>query len=277
MNAPLPLVSVCIPTYRGAAHISAAIESVLAQSLTDFELLIIDDNSPDDTAVRVASHSDPRIRFLKNPSNLGPQGNWNRCLSVSRGKYFKLLPQDDLLTPSCLEKQVAILEQDTEHRLALVFCARTIVNANGRVIMKRGYPGKLTGPIPAQSVINRCLRRGTNLLGEPGSVLIRKELADQIGEFDADCPYVIDLDYWFRLLLKGDAYYLPEPLASFRVSGGSWSIAIGSKQREDFRRFIAKVAANRDFKARSVDIHMGKLMADLNNYLRIIFYRLALK
>lgn len=276
LKTAAPTVSVCIPTYRGATHIGAAIESVLAQSYTNFELIVIDDNSPDDTAAIVQGYLDPRIRFLQNPGNLGPQGNWNRCLNEASGKYFKLLPQDDLLAPDCLAKQVAILDQDDAQRIALVYCARTIVDAQDRPLMVRGYSGGRTGIINAQNLIRHCLRRGTNLIGEPGSVLFRRQLANSVGLFDASIPYVLDLDYWFRLLLKGDSYYLPEALASFRVSRGSWSVAIGSKQSIDYRRFIGKIANDPDFSVRRIDILMGSIMAELNNYMRLVFYRFIL-
>jgi len=271
-----PLVSVCIPTYHGAEHIGAAIESVLAQSLTDLELLIIDDNSPDDTASVVACYQDPRIRFLRNPSNLGPEANWNRCLTESRGKYFKLLPQDDLLYPQCLEQQVAVLEQDDQQRFALVFCARTIIDAEGRALTTRRYPGGSRGIIPGPTLIRRCVRYGTNLIGEPGSVLFRRELAMKTGPFDGSISYIIDLDYWFRLLLQGDGYYIPDTLTAFRVSPGSWSVAIGDRQSVDFRKFITKVARNPHYVTNYIDIITGNIMARFNNYLRILFYRFML-
>src|SRR5687767_10059373 len=140
-------VSVCIPSYRGAAHVAATIESVLAQTFSDFELLIVDDHSPDETALVVGRYRDNRIRFVRNERNVGPQGNWNRCLQLARGRYFKLLPQDDLLAPQCLARQVDVLEADRSQRLALVFSARTIIDANGRAIMTRGYPSRDGGPI----------------------------------------------------------------------------------------------------------------------------------
>ena len=87
-----PLVSVCIPTYRGMPHLRAAIDSVLAQTLSDFELVVIDDNSPDDSFAIASSYGDRRIRCLRNPRNLGPEGNWNRCLAEAKGRYVKLLP-----------------------------------------------------------------------------------------------------------------------------------------------------------------------------------------
>lgn len=268
-----PAVSVCIPCYRGAVHLGAAIESVLAQTFTDFELIIIDDNSPDNTDEVVASFSDPRIRYLKNRTNLGPDGNWNRCLDEATGRYFKLLPQDDLLHPSCLAKQIAVLEEDREQRIALVFCARTILDARDRAIMVRGYPMRRSGIVPAHTLVRQCVRRGTNVVGEPGSVMFRRQLAAVAGRFDASIPYVLDLDYWVKLLGHGDAYYLNEALASFRVSGGSWSVRIGARQSQEYQSFISKVTANTAFKASSLDILAGKTMSKVNAVLRAVLYR----
>jgi glycosyltransferase involved in cell wall biosynthesis len=271
-----PRVSVCIPTYRGAATLGAAIESVLAQTLTDFELVIIDDGSPDDTRAVVERYRDPRLRYLRNESNLGPEGNWNRCLAEAQGRFFKLLPHDDLLHPECLARQVIVLETDRDERLALVFSARTVLRPDGRALMRRGYPGAVEGRLPAQQVMRACVRRGTNLLGEPGAVLMRRSLAERVGPFDATFPYVIDLDYWFRLLLHGDAYYCAEPLASFRVSTGQWSIALGRQQSADFRRCVARHRDRSGLSIDPLDELIGWLTSEWNSLARRVFYRLYL-
>ena len=277
MKPQLPRVSVCIPTYRGRVTIGPAIESVLAQSLSDFELIVIDDGSPDDTRAIVEGFADPRLIYVRNEHNLGPQGNWNRCLELARGKYFKLLPHDDLLHPHCLERQVAVLDTDRNQRIALVFSAREVLGPEGRVLTRRGDPGGREGPIAGGMVMRACVRRGTNLLGEPGAVLFRKSLADRIGGFDATNPYVIDLDYWFRLLAHGDAYFCAEPLASFRVSGSSWSVAIGTGQSNDFRNFVARFAARGALPATAFDYCCGHFTPTLNNLARLLFYRLYLR
>ena len=276
-KAKPPCISVCVPTYRGAATLGPAIESVLAQTDSDFELIVIDDGSPDDTRAVVERFADPRLRYVRNARNLGPEGNWNRCLELASGTYFKLLPHDDLLHPRCLERQRAVLDADLDERVALVFSARDVVGADGRLLTRRGYPGGHEGIIGASSVMGACVRRGTNLLGEPGAVLMRKSLADRIGPFDATNPYVIDLDYWFRLLAHGDAYYCAEALAGFRVSGGSWSVAIGSKQSTDFREFVDRMKARGALSATAFDRCCGRLTPALNNLARLIFYRLYLR
>jgi cellulose synthase/poly-beta-1,6-N-acetylglucosamine synthase-like glycosyltransferase len=103
---PRPTVTVAIPTYNGTAFLAPAIESVLAQTLPNFELLIVDDHSSDDIDSVLALFDDPRIRVLRNDRNLGPEANWNRCLTEARGRYFKLLPQDGqrLLPIACARK-----------------------------------------------------------------------------------------------------------------------------------------------------------------------------
>lgn len=273
-----PSVSVCIPAYRGAAHLAAAVDSVLTQSFSDFELVVVDDNSPDATADIIAGYKDPRIRYLRNDDNLGPQGNWTRALSEARGKYFKLMPQDDLLAPNCLADQVAVLEADTFCRLALVFGSRQIINADGRVLMRRAAFGPSPRQLASRELILACVRAGTNLVGEPGNVLIRRELARRIGSFDGTYGYMIDLDYWFRALRHGGAAYLPQNMSSFRVSAGSWSVTIGKHQHIQFRRFLDKCTTDPDFpRIGIIDRWRGANMAMVNSLLRRLIYNRLLR
>ena len=274
----VPTVSVCIPTYRGAAHLGSAIESVLNQDFTDFELIVIDDNSPDNTYEVVSNYQDQRLRYVKNTANLGPEGNWNKCLTEAKGKYFKLLPQDDILAKDCLSRQIDILEKDTNELIALVFCARYIIDGRGKIMTKRGYRQRQEGIIPGAELIKDSIRWGTNLIGEPGAVTFRHALAGKIGHFDGSISYILDLDYWFRLLINGDAYYIASPLSSFRVASGSWSIDIGDRQSEDYNRFIDKCFQNSAYRIGKLDCTLGYITAKINNYLRLLFYNfLALR
>lgn len=279
MNVPhtaAPRVSVCIPTYRGAETLAAAIESVLAQTHADFELIVVDDASPDDTAAVVARFTDPRLRYVRNMRNLGPEGNWNHCLALARGTYFKLLPHDDLLRRDCLERQVAVLDADTGGHIAFAFSARDVIGRGGEVLLAgRGVPGAPSGRIGGDELLRRCLRHGTNVIGEPGAVLFRRTLGAIVGGFDARYPYVVDFDYWTRLLEHGDAWYDAEALASFRVWRGSWSVAIGAGQRADFNRFMAGLDARARLAAATPwDRLCGCVTPALNNLARLGFYRL---
>jgi glycosyltransferase involved in cell wall biosynthesis len=268
-----PLVSVCIPTYRGAAFLGAAINSVLRQSYPHFEIWVLDDNSPDDTAALVSRYADPRLHYLRNAHNLGPEGNWNRCLELAKGKYFKLLPHDDVLAADCLAAQVAVLEADAQGEIVLVFGAREIIDPAGRVLMRRGLPRTQAGRMAGLGLIKRCIRAGTNLIGEPGNALFRRALVTRVGAYDASHPYLVDLDYWFRILLHGDAHYTATQTSSFRVCPGSWSVALGGKQYRDFKGFVDKFQADARFRLSRTDRAIGLARARLNTVGRALVYR----
>lgn len=273
-----PLVSVCMPVFCGAPHLAAAIDSVLEQTLTDFELIIVDDCSSDASPDIVSKYRDPRIRYLRNQINLGAQDNWNRALSLARGKYFKLMPQDDLLAATCLADQVAVLENDSAQHVALVFGGRAIIDASGRQLMRRSRFGSVQKKINAHELIYACIRGGTNLIGEPGNVLMRLDLARRIGEFDGAYGYMIDLDYWFRALRHGRAIYLPQNMSFFRISAGSWSVAIGARQKSEFNAFIRKCMRDPQFiHVGKVDLWRSMIMASLNARLRSAIYRWSLR
>ena len=270
-------VSVVIPAYNGARYIRAAVESVLVQAGVDFELVVVDDHSKDDTAAIVEAMRDPRVRVLRNPSNLGPEGNWNRALELATGRYVKLLPQDDLLQPGSLAGQVAVLDADTDERIALVFGARDIIGPTGRVLTRRGLRGVPPGRVPAAALVRHCVRRGTNVIGEPGAILFRRALADKVGRFDGQQGFVIDLDYWIRLLAYGDAWYMAEPVSSFRISRGSWSVAIGRRQSRQYTDFIARMKSAGHVSNSRSDLVIGKAAAHMNTALRLVFYRLFIR
>src|SRR5690349_8083201 len=107
-----PNVSVLVPTYNYARFLDKAIQSVLRQTYKNFELIIVDDNSTDDTDQVVQKYlADERVSYHKNSSNLGLPGNWNKCLSLAKGTYIKFLMADDEFHPTMLEKFTAILDQ----------------------------------------------------------------------------------------------------------------------------------------------------------------------
>jgi len=275
--ARTPAVSVCIPTYKGAAHLRTSIESVLAQTFGDLELVIVDDNSPDDTFAIASGYQDLRVRCLRNDRNLGAEGNWNRCLDEAAGTYYRLLPQDDVLAPDCLQRQIEVLEADTRREIALVFSARTIIDGAGNTVMERRPFGRMPRRLTGDELFRRCLYRGTNVIGEPGGVMFRRALARQVGPYDATFPYVVDLDYWLRLLEHGDGYYLPETLVSFRVSPGAWSVAIGASQATQFAGLVTAAAKNGRWQASAVDLAAARGIALGNNAVRLALYRLLFR
>lgn len=209
-----PKVSVLIPTYNYAAYLPEAIESVLSQSYTDFELLVIDDRSADETAGILAGYAkgDPRISFRVNPRNLGMVENWNLCLRLAAGEYVKYLFADDLLcSPEALRLMVEALDENPA--AALVASARRIIDSQGRSsAVLAHFPDSEC--IEGSRVINHCLRHQKNRIGEPTAVMFRRYLAAE--GFDPRFGQIVDLEFWFRLLEKGGLAYINRPLAAFR-------------------------------------------------------------
>ena len=104
-------VSVCIPSHNGADFLPQAIESVLAQTFTDFELVVVDDSSDDASVAIARSFDDPRLRLHANPARLGLVGNWNRCVELARGEYIYLFHQDDVMEPDNLARKSSFLDE----------------------------------------------------------------------------------------------------------------------------------------------------------------------
>ena len=115
-GAGVPAVSVGMPVYNGETYLEVAIGSVLAQSFDDLELIICDNASTDRTAEICQDHAarDSRIRYFRNPQNLGAAPNYNLAFSHARGRYFKWLAHDDRMTPSYLAKAVRVLDERTD-------------------------------------------------------------------------------------------------------------------------------------------------------------------
>lgn len=217
MSGTAPRVSVCMPTYNYARYLPEAIESVLAQDFTDFELLIIDDCSCDDTGevVRRYSAVDDRVVFSVNEKNLGMVENWNLCLERARGGYVKFLFGDDALAGrDSLGRMVAALDADPG--VSLVGSPRNIIDDDSRVIETLSYlpAGEA---VAGTELISRCLceQRNQNLIGEPSVVMFRKSQSGR--GFNPRYRQLVDLEMWFHLLEQGSYLHLERPYSSFRI------------------------------------------------------------
>lgn len=271
MRKSNPKVSVCIPVYNCEAYLANTIRSVLAQSLTDFELVIIDNASTDRTAEIISGFEDPRLRSLRNEKNLGMMGNWNRCLEEARGEFIKLLPADDLIYPACLERQVAAFIHHPS--VSLVCCSRDIIDVHDKKLIKRSFAG-LNGQVRGLEAVKRIVRSGTNRLGEPGAILFRRDLIGRERRFSDRYPYVIDLSLWIQMLGLGDLYVIQESLCAFRVSPQSESVNSRHFHRDDFSRFI-RAMDKQTFELTSFDIASGVANSSLLEFMRRVFYKLT--
>ena len=207
-----------MPTYNFAQFLPEAIESVLEQTFTDFEFLIIDDQSQDASAAVIQRYAeqDNRILFRVNDRNLGMVRNWNACLEQARGTYIKYLFGDDkLATRESLAKMVSVL--DTDPSVALVASARNVIDDRSDLLSVRSEC-RVAGKSNGRTVIQDCLFEQRNKIGEPSVVLFRKNLGQR--GFNTAYQQLVDLELWFALLEQGDFYFINEPLCSFREHAG---------------------------------------------------------
>lgn len=220
-NAQQPEISICLPVYNGAKYLRQAIESALSQTYADFELLISDDGSSDDSVSIAQEYADKDKRVIawRNEQNLGLFENYNLCMERARGKFIKLFAQDDVFAPKLLEKmRDALLE---EEGVSLVVSGRKWIDAEGKeyepkheCLRRIWKPFPCVTRLPGKDVIAETLRTLTNWIGEPSTVMFRKE--HQGEGFDCNFRQIGDLELWYRILQQGDYFYLSEQLCHFR-------------------------------------------------------------
>ncbi len=246
-----PLVAVCLPVYNASAYLGEAIESVLAQDFERWEMVIVDDCSTDGSADIAATYAavDPRISFHRNDTNLGSAVTWNHAVARSTAPYVKLLCNDDVIKPACLSRQVAVFEADRDHRLGLVTARRDIVAADGSPLHRnhglRGLPRR-RDVVGHRELVLSLLRNGGNPVGEPSTVLLRREALDAVGGFPSDWQYVIDLATYVEISRTYDVAILRDSLATFRVGDTSWSATLARRQAAETRRLMRQLSSEGD-------------------------------
>jgi len=209
-----PKVSVCIDVYNYEAFLPEAIESVLRQKFTGFEVIVVDDCSKDSSFEIAHSYAakDNRVIALRNPANLGMIGNRNACLRPAKGEYVKVLHADDFLSSDdTLGKMVAVL--DSNPGASLVSCAMQFVDTSLQKLQRWSYFEDRT-PVTGTTVITRSLRERRNLIGGPSATMFRR--ARGLRGFDESFFHSADWEMWLHLLEQGCFCYINESLVSYR-------------------------------------------------------------
>lgn len=237
-----PLVSVVVPVYNCVAFIDAAMQSILAQTFTDFELLVSDNASTDGTWEALQRYTvDPRVRLSRHASNVGATANFNAVSDLANGEFIKLVCGDDLLYPDCLAVQVAAL---TAHPSAMLAASTMdVIDVTGRIVLRnRGLPG-LRGEVAGTQAIRRSVLAGTNIFGGPPSALFRRTALVDAGGWDGRFPFLPELVTYCAVLVHGNLVAVPRPLWAFRISGSSESVRLLNFQASQVIVFFRELAA----------------------------------
>jgi len=211
-----PEVSVVLPSYNRLAHLRSAVESVLAQRFTDFELLIADDGSDADTRAWLAGLHDPRVRVFALLHSGNPSAVRNHALRAARGHYVAFLDSDDVWLPDKLGHQFAVLQSQP--------LCRWNYHASGR-IDAAGNPATWSGVKPWQAFdgdIVEALLEVHALIATP-TVMAERTLLLEAGGFDEGQCFAEDYDLWLRLAMRSPVSTLAETLALVRVHSDNYS------------------------------------------------------
>lgn len=197
-----PTVSVIIPTYNRAHLVGRAIQSGLNQTYQDFEIIVVDDGSTDNTEEVVKSFNDPRIRYIMHEKNRGGSAARNTGVRAARGKYIAFLDSDDEWLPHKLWKQVEAFE-NLPADFGLIYTRVCYKNPEGRVTY---------GPLPrAYGFVFPQLLKG-NVIGTCSSVIVKQKVFSKVGLFDEHLPARQDLDMWLRISRHYKVFPLREVL-----------------------------------------------------------------
>lgn len=232
-----PVVSVIIPTYKRGYCIAACLRSVLAQSFDDFEIIVVDDASGDDTQAQVASVADPRIVYLPHATNQGGAVARNTGIARARGEFIAFLDSDDLWLPDKLQKQIVSLQR-LGPTWGLSYTWLACVDDDGKETLR--INPEIDGQCFEEMLVS-------NFIGSFSNVVVRKALLIDVGALDVAFRSCQDWDLFIRLtrcasvhcLREYSVRYLQSTLDQVRISTNPRSVVQGhrrilDKYRDDY-------------------------------------------
>ena len=200
-----PLVSIVIPVYCGENYLAEAIDSALAQTYPNTEILVINDGSDDSGATeRIALSYGDKIRYF-HKINGGVSSALNMGIREMHGDFFSWLSHDDLYTPNKIANQIQILsERPHENREIVLMCSEELINSQGKKIF-RPFTKCLHGEFTGIEIFKYCQRSFRLSLNGCG-MLIPKSILDKVGFFDETLRYIQDYEYWYRIMIGGFSF-----------------------------------------------------------------------
>ncbi|MBD2579593.1 glycosyltransferase [Oscillatoria sp. FACHB-1406] len=228
----MPLISVLISVYNGEKTIRETLESVLAQTFSDFEIVIINDGSTDSTVEAINSLGDSRIHIFSYP-NAGLNASRNRAISHAEGEYVSFLDADDLWTPDKLELQLKALQDYPE--AAAVYSWTDYIDIESK-FLRTGPHHSFQGDVFAKLLL-------ADFIGSGSNPLIRKSAFAEVGDFDTSIKGGQDWDMWVRLARRYPFAVVPSVQILYRQYSTSWS-ANAQRQEQGCLRIIEKALAD---------------------------------
>ncbi|HEY7330709.1 MAG TPA: glycosyltransferase family 2 protein [Gemmataceae bacterium] len=221
MPSSIPTISVSMITYNHEKYIGEAIRSVLSQTFTDLELIVVDDGSTDATPRVIADFDDPRLMNLRQ-ENQGPSAAANRGLSACRGRYVALMSGDDVCHPDRLARQ---LEEYQRGPTRLLFSSVDLIDENSRPVTKPSFcDGIFNHRCQSRAEIYRRFFHSGNFINAI-TCFTETELLCKSGFCNPLLLQLQDFDLWVRLIKRYDFTFLPQPVLSYRIRGDGQNLS----------------------------------------------------
>ena len=229
-----PLVSICIPAYNAAPYLGQTIESALAQMFADFELVVVDNASTDETFGIAQDYAgrDRRIRVYRNSENLGSKGNFNRCIDLAEGEWIKFLCADDWLEPACIARMLAAIRPGV---LVMTCIEKYVFEENMEETEKEGYLKYWDGHcllllrrFPNQELISAD--EFAELMAEDAtyhsmtlnSAMVHRTAFERFGRFNLDLLTLDDWEFFARVAVQTGVINLSDALTNYRIHSASY-------------------------------------------------------
>lgn len=236
-----PKVTVLMSIYNGERNLHEAIDSILNQTFENFEFLIVNDGSTDATTLILQGYSDPRIKIITNEKNVGLTRSLNKGLRMARGRYVARMDADDVSLPQRLGRQVEFL--DRNEKIGAVGTAVKNIDKNRRFLGKHYVRGD-HAILRAYLLINNIFRHPT--------LMIRRDLVEEIGGYDESLFFGQDYDLLWRLGRVTELANLPDALLLYRMEGNYCTLCNRQNQMRDAFKISLK-AVRESLKGRSLD------------------------
>ncbi len=204
-----PFFSICIPVYKNVVFLKRLLDSVLAQTFTDFEIIITDD-SPDETVQQwLATHfEDARIHYFRNPTALGTPENWNEGIRKASGEWIKLIHDDDWLeTPETLQTFAQAIQQHPGKVYFSAYRNHFLTSNRSELVRCPPLRWKMVQANPA-------ILHARNIIGPPSVILVHRSISEM---YDKRMKWLVDIDYYNRVMQQHPFYYIDQPLIAVGI------------------------------------------------------------
>jgi len=262
---PDPKVTVLMSVYNGEKYLKEAIDSILTQTFTDFEFLIINDASKDRSRDILQRYSDPRIKVITNEGNIGLTRSLNKGLRFSKGKYIARMDADDISMPERLKRQIEFMELHPD--VGLLASQIVVIDINGKSL----YTLKL----PETNECIKWILLFENCIAHPAA-FYRRDLAIRIGGYNELFKRSQDYDLWSRMSFETKIYQIPETLLKWRATSNYEQVNYINEQEETVRKVMKDSISKtlgKNVSVEQIDILrsalLGKTNEDFNSFFNL--------